>query len=473
MPNNLEFEILTRPADGTAISLVALRLRTALLDGRTGEIHDHRIKNTDGTFDGELPATVAPAGGLAWHTDTALVWNRTEWVERHGPLPVAVELRVPAPQSLGYQRTQDLGGQLSMFVASRLDVPVTFVVVEGTGPWPMRDSTGHHIRMCFPTRALAGTTGHSVLDRSGEPSGFGTRLAMASNTRLSQRFTLDVAQEFDRLQREPSLPHAPKKSAYLPSFDPDPFDIDLPVGDLFELNTPNAAPDTNPVTHPHVARLRREAPRGLGMQDLRDFELAMSFATTLEDALGAVTVIDAATSHLEGQRNRIDAHILDHTFQLDRSRHHRASVRRELESFQSQRGLVAFLKGRMEVASLARARKASEVERANEHVQELKAAIKRLRTQEEELRRDLASSSLTLAGKREELKVAVLGLNKADPRVLLHLLGFLAGAERDSLKAAMAKALPKKPAATEPESGSAEGEAGPPARPTRARGLTR
>ncbi|QWT22134.1 hypothetical protein KPL74_09015 [Bacillus sp. NP157] len=467
MTHDVELELHNRPNDGTAVALVARRLQICLFEVRTGRVHDHALG-----YQPDSSLTVAPPGSLAWASHAEQVWNKFEWAERHGAAPILFELRTPVPHALSKVEVHDFARSLAGFVARDLGVPVTLALIDGNAPWPMRDSAGHQVRLCFPTRMLAlNDQSNAILDRSGEPSGFASRLSMVGNPHLAKMFTQRVTEEVGRLRRGlptngSTQPPATRGSARSASLAADGHDL---FADLIDLSVPRTAPTENPETHPLLARLRREAPRGMTLPDLRDFEIAMGFARTVEEILGDVISHEKVDKSLRDKLARTTTAMLDHMHHLDRARDYRSQTKRELEELQARKGsLMTLLRGRMELASLARERKAVELRRAREHVEELKAAIGRLRSQERRLKADCAVSSGVLKTARLELQGAVRGLHGADPRLLTHMVAICSGPERDCMRAAVASVVPT-PAV--PEGGEATdegGHTGPPVKVSRA-----
>jgi hypothetical protein len=201
------------------------------------------------------------------------------------------------------------------------------------------------------------------------------------------------------------------------------------------------------------------------LPDLRDFESAMDTATELEDALKSVTQLEHDSIDFGERHTRTRSHLLDHAFLLDQARLRRSEAQGELKALQeSKGGLFVFLKGRMQVASLARATKAEQYNRADGHVQALKRAMESLHRESLTLAGAKVTTGHALARAREELKDRVRRLQGTDPGVLTHLLGIVSGPERKYLKVAMARAMPP---AIEPESSQGQGKSGPPAQPSR------
>jgi chromosome segregation ATPase len=162
----------------------------------------------------------------------------------------------------------------------------------------------------------------------------------------------------------------------------------------------------------------------------------------------------------------LTAHALDHEFELDRARERRAKANELLRAANNRtNGLFEMLRRRMDAASRARDRVAAEAVRANDHVQELKAAVRSLREEAERVRQEKVVAAHTLTRVRDELKTGVRRLHGTDPRLMEHLLGIITGAERTYLQSAMAKAIQvmQSPA----ESATDQGKSGPPAKPSR------
>jgi len=457
MTFDVELELMTRPQGRTAVALAAERLRIRLADARSMEVHDFRMRRDERLHP---VATLAPSGFGEWVSETESVWNRTEWVERHGPAPVLFELRASVPDHLDEDEARRVGREFAMFVAHELDVPVSFVYLDGTSIWPIRGEEGKHVRLCFPTRSLANRdSANDILDRSGNPSGFAARLPMATNPHLGKRFAGEVTREFNRMLQALPTPSPQRASSR------NPFEFRFGAEPDDDLTPPVAALPTNPATHPLVARLRKEAPRGMTLPDLRDFEAAMDTATELEDALKSVTQLEQDSTGFGERHTRTRSHLLDHAFLLDQARLRRSEAKDELKSLQaSQGGLFVFLKGRMQVASLARATKAEQYKRADGHVQSLKRAMESLQRESLTLAGAKVTTGRALARAREELKDCVRRLQGTDPGVLMHLLGIVSGPERKYLKIAMARAMP---AAIELDSSQSKGKSGPPAQPSR------
>lgn len=456
---DLDLQLMTRPDSGSAVALVAERLRLRLLDGRTGLTHDYRLRRDER----HTATTIAPVNSPDWATDTENVWGRVEWTERHGPAPLLFEVRSEVPDFMDDHAMREFAWALAALVSRELRVPVTYVAFDGTAPVPTPADAGRQVRLCFPTRSLALPDGSdSVLDRSGTRSGFAGRLPMTGNPQLGKALAGRLMREASRLWDLESAGSRHGKSVSS-RVTKRPFVFDL--GD----DEPPVVLETDPKTHPLVARLRREAPRAMSLPELRDFEFAMGIATHVEDALKAVSEQEGTHDTLGEQQTRATAHALDHEFELDRARERRAKARDTLrEANQRTNSLFEMLRRRMDAASRARDRVAAEAARANDHVQELKAAVRSLREEAERLRQEKVVAAHTLTRVRDELKTSVRRLHGTDPRVLSHLLGIITGSERGYLQSAMAKAIPviENPA----ESGTDQGKSGPPVKPSRGSG---
>lgn len=453
---DLDLQLMTRPDSGNAVALVAERLRLRLLDGRTGLTHDYRLRRDER----HTATTLAPLNSPGWATDTENVWSRVEWTERHGPAPLLFEVRTNAPAVMDDDAMREFAWTLAGFVSRELRVPVTYVVFDGTAPIPMPEDTGRQVRLCFPTRSLALPDGSdSVLDRSSTRSGFAGRLAMTGNPQLGKAFAGRLMREASRLWHVESAGHQRGKTA-LSRVTKKPFVFD------FDDDEPPVVVETDPKTHPLTARLRREAPRDMSLPELRDFEFAMGIATHVEDALKAVSEQEGTHDTLGEQQTRLTAHALDHEFELDRARERRAKANEVLrEANQRTNSLFEMLRRRMDAASRARDRVAAEATKANNHVQELKAAVSSLRDEAEGLRQEKVVAAHTLTRVRDELKTGVRRLHGTDPRLLGHLLGIITGVERGYLQSAMAKAIPVIENAA--ESNTDQGKSGPPVKPSR------
>lgn len=459
MTNDIELELIHRPNDGSAVSLVASRLKLRLLNSKTGSYYDHTPRGEpDRSF------TVAPSGALAWCAHTESVWNKTEWVERHGPVPIAFELRTVLPDSIGLDGEAAFVRAVARFIARDLGVPVTANVLDGAGAFPTRDAPGRHLRLCFPARALALPNGaNAVGDRSNGPSGFSSRLLIASNPHLARQFTQRVALEVARLQHGAG---STRSISLIEKRDKDKAPFLFDDIDLLPDPVPQGTPLEDPATHPLLVRLRREAPRSRSLQDLREFELAMGMARTVEDMLSDVVAKDRMDAELHLQHSRLGSAVLDHQFQLDEARRRRGRLTGELDDLRrAKTGFLVFRKGRMELAILARERKVQELDRARQHIMELKGAIDRLRKENARVEHDCGASFLALGNARRELKDAVRGLHGADPRLLEHLVVILDDVQRRHMKRAMAEVVPVV-MEDEPSSGE-DTRAGPPAKPSR------
>jgi hypothetical protein len=455
---DIDLELLTRPATGTAVSLIAEHLRTQIRDERTEDTHDGRVRRDDPHHP---VLTLAPIGAPGWATDTARVWNELEWTERHGPQPLGFEVRTRIPEGIPDAAMQGFAWALAAFVSRDLNVPVSYGVLDGTGPWSGRHDTGHHVRLCFPVRALAEPDGsNAILDRSGQRSGFAGRLAMASNPQLANGFMGRVAREAARIRSLPKLPVQPAPALSSPKRAPFVFEFEEDVG------LPVQVPDTDPKVHPLVARLRREAPRGMTLPDLRDFEHAMSLSTHIEDALKVVGEHQTTHDGLGAQQTRTVAAILDHEYLLDRAREARSEAEEGLRDLQQRGGrLLARIRLGLGLGEVSRKRKSQEVRRLDSNVQALKAAVLSLRAQGKEMVEDRTVTTLALTGAREELKDCVRRLHGTDPQVLAHLVSIISGPERTWLKDAMAKAVPQMEERV--EQAREDGKSGPPVKPSR------
>lgn len=452
---DVELELMTRPESGSAVALVAERLFIRLLDGRTGVTHDYRLRRDDR----HTVTTIAPINAPGWATDAENVWGRVEWTERHGPALLLFEVRTAVPDTMDDDAMRQYAWSLAGFVSRELRVPVTYVSLDGTGPLPMPREGGRQLRLCFPTRTLAELDGaDSILDRSGTRSGFAGRLPMATNPNMGKVFAGRVTREALRLRDAASSARLQQRQSGPRGKTPFVFDL----GD----EDPPVMMESDPKTHPLVTRLRREAPRGMTMPDLRDFEFAMGMATHVEDALKTVSDQERIHDTLGEQQTRTSAHVLDHEFLLDRARERASKANEALaEANQRTNALFEMLRRRMDAGSRARDRVAAEAAKATDHVQALEAAVVSLRDELEGVRQEKVIAAHTLTRMRDELKDAVRRLHGTDPRVLEHLLGIITGAERRYLKSAMAKAVPviENPV----ESGTDQGKSGPPAKLSR------
>jgi hypothetical protein len=459
MTHTVDIEILTRPTTGTAVSLVAERLRIRLPDDRSGLSHDYRLRRDERLHP---VVTVVPRDAAAWLEETRRVWNEVEWTERHGPVPVAIEVQVNVPDGMAEDGVRALAMTLAMFVAMDLHVPVTFVVFDGEGGFSVADELRRHIRLVFPTRAAAkADASDAILDRSGQKSSFAGRLPLTTNRHLAQNFARRVAREADSWVDRSSAPTPSVRLNPISKRDPFIFPLDEDDEDVLLPSL-----ETDPTLHPLVARLRREAPRGMTMPDLRDFEFAMSLATNVEDALKEVSEVETRHDTLGEQQTRASAHALDHEYELDRARERQAAAGDALRAINERAGsLFDTLRRRMDVMSGVRDRKAAEAVRANEHVGALEAAVSSLRSNAETLRQEKVVASHSLTRLRDELKDHVRRLHGTDPRVLVHLLGIITEPERTYLKSAMARAVPVIEEGSDPSRD--EGKSGPPVKPSR------
>lgn len=477
MDFDIELELHRRPDTGSAVGLAATRLRICLKSDRNAITHDHR----PGEGCRHPVQTIAPDGAPQWATSTEQLWNRIEWTERAGTAPVLFEARVPVPSALTNEDALRFGAAVAGFVADHLRVPVSVVVLPGRGPWLMRgEEERRHVRLCFPTRALAGPDSpDGVLDRSGVGSGFGGRLPMVMNHPLARNFVRTLTTEVMRLGRLPSPPLPPVPSSPL-----------LPVGgasqkrelspdrdDLLSiararkrvarvpLESTRPPPPNDPARYPLVTRLRREAPRGMDIMELRDFEHAMDLSVEIEDALRDVTDQEREHTMRTASDQRLQTHVLDHRYLLDEARRRRSRSVAELQELGRQKGLLLFFRGQFHAAVLARAEKAKEVDRAKTHVRELKAAIHRLQQQIQRAQGENTARETQLTESRARLRFSIRSLAGNDPRVLTHLTGIVDDAQRAQLKACMD--VPAKPLGQtgKAESEESEGKSGPPSHP--------
>lgn len=487
MDFDIELELHRRPETDSAVGLAARRLRTLLVSARNGITHDHR----PGEGSRHTVQTLAPADAPPWAADATELWNRIEWTERAGPAPVLFEARTPVPPVLTDAEASQFGEAVARFVANHLRVPVSVTVLPGNGPWLMRGDEGkRQVRLCFPTRALAGPESpDGVLDRSGVGSGFGGRLPMVMNHHLAKNFVRTLTTEvmrLDNLQPLPPTPSSPAASppaALLGGSNGDREDIpaglaiDLdrlrslpPVGKRMRPNVAPTAPvppgsSIDPARYPLVTRLRREAPRGMDIIELRDFEQSMDLSVEVEDALRDVTDLESGRLNLESSEARLRTHLLEHRYLLDEARWRRSKSSDELQELKTQKGFVLFVRGRLQAAVLARAEKTKEFERAKEHVRELKAAIHRLHRQIAMTKEERTAQETQLVESRARLRFSIRALAGNDPRVLTHLTGIVDDAQRAHLKACMD--TPVKPAAFPGKAGNdeSEGKSGPPSQP--------
>lgn len=487
MDFDIELELHRRPDTDSAVGLAATRLRTILKSTRNGITHDHR----SGGGLRHTVQTIAPADAPPWASDATDLWNRIEWTERAGAAPVLFEARAPVPPVLTDAQASQFGAAVARIVADHLRVPVSMVVLPGSGPWLMRGEEGRRqVRLCFPTRALAGPESpEGVLDRSGIGSGFGGRLPMTTNHVLAKNFVRTLTTEVTRLGNLQPLPPTPSSPAASPpaallggsNGDREDIPADLAI-DLDRLRSlsrvgkrmqPNAVPTApvrpgssiDPTRYPLVTRLRREAPRGMDIIELRDFEQSMDLSVEVEDALREVTDLESGRSNLESSEARLQAHVLEHRYLLDEARRRRSKLSDELQELKTQKGFVLFVRGRLQAAVLARAEKTKELERAKEHVRELKAAIHRLHRQIARTKEERTAQETQLIESRARLRFSIRALAGNDPRVLTHLTGIVDDAQRAHLKACMD--TPVKPAALPGKAGNdeSEGKSGPPSHP--------
>lgn len=484
--HDIQFELLTRPPDETAVSLAAQRLQIRLTDRRRGTIHDHRA-HRDPMRSAAVTRTPPSA---PWALNTDELWARVEWTERHGPSPLLFELRAVLPNHVDEPAARDLARDLADFVCRDLNTPVSYVILDGRSRWMLRDDAGRHIRLCFPTRAVASENGTAtILDRSGRPSGFVGRLAMAGTPRLANAFVGRVAHEFSRLLQEPQdacrnpsmalsameaaaastnlglesvfgdlagVPEATHKAAG-GSLEQGP----LPTVMSTRTKSDDEGPvDTEALTHPIVARLRREAPRGGSSADERDLEMALGYARSVEDALNRVGAVNQGCQTAAEHLRRTKAEALDQAFLLDQMYR-----RRDLaisESLSERAGISVLWSGRKR---LMRRRQASKDRaRVEGHIRDLKHTISRLRRDVRRSAQAVDTAELGLRVGQGELKDAVRILEGRDPRVLMHMLGILTGPERQNLKTAMARPGDESGASGEGDGGN--GKAGPPSKVT-------
>jgi len=481
MDFDIELELHRRPDIDSAVGLAATRLRTLLVSARNGITHDHRP--AEGLR--HAVQTLAPTDAPPWTLDATELWNRIEWTERVGAAPVLFEARAPVPMALTGHEAARFAAAVARFIADHLRTPVSFAVLPGSGPWLMRGEDGkRHVRLCFPTRALAGPDSpDGVLDRSGVGSGFGGRLPMMMNHHLAKHFVRTLTTEVMRLGNSTPRP-APVPPAVLPSVATAGMDVEerMRHTDLDVLRAisrvgkripPDAAPPSpvrpgaavDPERYPLVTRLRKEAPRGMDIIELRDFEQAMDLSIEVEDALRDVTDQDRERIATELSHERLQSHILDHRHLLDEARRRRGRLFDELQDLGKQSGLLLFLAGRFHAAALVRAEKARELDRAKAHVKELKGAIHRLQTQLHRAQVEKTSRENELVQSRARLKFRIRALSGNDPRVLTHLTGIADDAQRAQLKACMD--VPSKPAVPTGTTGNdeSEGKSGPPSHP--------
>lgn len=479
MDFDIALELHRRPDEDSAVGLAATRLKTCLTSDRNAITHDHRP--------GEGPRhpvqTIAPDGAPQWATNTEQLWNRIEWTERAGAAPVLFEARAPVPSALTNEDALRFGAAVAGFVAGHLRVPVSVVVLPGRGPWLMRgEEERRHVRLCFPTRALAGPDSpDGVLDRSGIGSGFGGRLPMVMNHHLAKNFVRTLTTEVMRLGSLPTPPLPPVPSSPLTlvggagqkrELSSDRDDL-LSIararkrvgGELVPLESTRPPPPNDPARYPLVTRLRREAPRGMDIMELRDFEHAMDLSVEVEDALRDVTDQEREHINRSSSEERLQAHILEHRYLLDEARRRRSRSQAELHELGRQKGLLLFFRGQFHAAVLARAKKANELDRAKIHVRELKASIHHQQQQLQRARGKKTERETQLAESRARLKFSIRSLAGNDPRVLTHLTGIVDDVQRAHLKACMDS--PAKPTGQpgKAESEESEGKSGPPSHP--------
>ncbi|MEX1826795.1 MobA/MobL family protein [Luteibacter sp. CQ10] len=492
MDFDIELELHRRPDTDSAVGLAATRLRTLLMSARNGITHDHRpaegLRHT--------VQTLAPADAPPWASTTAELWNRVEWTERAGPAPVLFEARAPVPTALTDEEAVRFGAAVARFVADELRVPVSVTVLPGSGPWLMRGDEGRRqVRLCFPTRALAGPDSpDGVLNRSGIGSGFGGRLPMVMNHFLAKDFVRTLTSEVMRLGNLPTPPPVPSPPAASPlaalpaaarvggrardgEDTPAEQAIDLDrrrslsrVGKRMHRSAAPTVPvlpasPVDPARYPLVTRLRKEAPRGMDILELRDFEQSMDLSIEVEDALRDITDLESGRLNLESSEARLQAHMLEHRYLLDEARRRRSKTSDELQQLKTQKGFVLFVRGRLQAAVLARAEKTKEFERSKEHVRELKVAVHRLQRQIVRTKEEWEAREDQLIESRARLRFSIRALASNDPRVLTHLTGIVDDAQRAHLKACMD--APAKPAASPGKAGNdeSEGKSGPPSHP--------
>ena len=158
MSHDIEHELCTRPTSGTAVSLVAQRLRLEMMDTRNGLMHDHTVRGQP-----DASMTVAPAGSLDWSFNAELVWKRVAWCERFGNAPIAFEVGTSVSLALSGAHKYRFARELAGFVARDMSLPVTFSVVDGNTSWPLREDESATVRICFPTRTLALADGSNAV----------------------------------------------------------------------------------------------------------------------------------------------------------------------------------------------------------------------------------------------------------------------------------------------------------------------
>lgn len=147
----------SRSKGHSSVAAAAYRAGLALLDERTGQRHDYRVKQGVERF-----CVLVPDGVPAWARNPSRLWNAAEAVEVRVNACVARELIVALPHELDAAARALLAEDIGRALVTRYRVGVMVAV---HGPDRSGDTRNHHAHLLFSTRSL-GASGFAAKVRA-------------------------------------------------------------------------------------------------------------------------------------------------------------------------------------------------------------------------------------------------------------------------------------------------------------------
>lgn len=156
---HLSVKPISRSAGRSATAAAAYRagaLGVAIVDQRTGDVHDYTRKRGVQSAD-----IVLPDGAAAWALDRPALWNAAELAERRKDACVAREYEVALPAELPAEERRRLALDFAKDMANREGCAVDVCIHE---PGRGGDHRNHHAHILRTTRRLEGDRLGAKLD---------------------------------------------------------------------------------------------------------------------------------------------------------------------------------------------------------------------------------------------------------------------------------------------------------------------
>lgn len=181
---HLSVKTISRSAGRSATAAAAYRTGAAILDERTGEVHDYTRKA--GVFHSEI---VLPSEAPEWASNSSALWNAAEQAETRKNSTVAREFVIALPAELGAGGRNRLAADFAREIAERHRCAVQLAVHR---PDKQGDNRNWHAHILCSTRRL-GSEGFTEKTRelddqkSGEVVRWRERWAALQNEHLAAR----------------------------------------------------------------------------------------------------------------------------------------------------------------------------------------------------------------------------------------------------------------------------------------------